>query len=281
MKRVNNPCKQKAREKRHSAAFLRKFMAVLALCVLTLFAMTGCEKTSSQIEEEAMAGIRDQNLETVRTMAQDQIAPLFVQYSYEQFELVKAQGGVVFGPLFDNDIGSRWKAFEEAHGKAKSADVDEVMRHSYEYTARIILTGEDDAQMALTITFDQGGTPYKSTLQAYSDDSKETLGSTMATAGGNTVTGLLVVFSVLILLSLIIYCFKFINREPTPPTKAAPAPKPAPAPAAPAPATANVNPEEDPALIAVIAAAIAAAEDKPVEGFVVRRVKRLSSNKWR
>ena len=126
MKRVNNPCKQKAREKRRSAAFLRKFMAVLALCMLTILAMTGCEKTSSQIEEEAMAGIRDQNLETVRTMAQDQIAPLFVQYSYEQFEMVKEQGGVVFGPLFDNDIGSRWKAFEDAHGKAVSADVDEV-----------------------------------------------------------------------------------------------------------------------------------------------------------
>ena len=227
-----------------------------------------------------MAAIRDQNLETVRALAGDQIAPLFVQYSYEQFAMVKEQGGIVFGSLFDNDIGSRWKAFEEAHGKAVSADVDEVMRHSYEYTARIILTGEDKGQMALTITFDQSGTPYKSTLQAYSDDSKETLGSKMATAGGNTVTGLLVVFSVLILLSLIIFCFKFISREPAPPTKAAAAPAKAPAPA-PAAALANVTPEEDPALIAVIAAAIAAAEDKPVEGFVVRRVKRLSTNKWR
>ena len=261
---------------------LKKFMAVFLLAILTLLTVTGCEKTASQVEEEAMVSIRDQNLETVRSLANDQIAPLFVQYSYEQFATVKEQGGVVFGPLFDNDIGSRWKAFEDAHGTAKDAHVDEVMRQAYEYTARIILTGTDDVQMALTITFDQSGTPYKSTLQAYSDDSKETLGSKMATAGGNTVTGLLVVFSVLILLSLIIYCFKFINRESAPPTKAAPAPAKAPAPApAPAAASANVNPEEDPALIAVIAAAIAAAEDKPVEGFVVRRVKRLSTNKWR
>jgi hypothetical protein len=37
----------------------------------------------------------------------------------------------------------------------------------------------------------------------------------------------------------------------------------------------------DPALIAVIAAAIAAAEDKPVEGFVVRSIKRVKTNKWR
>ena len=240
---------------------IKKLAAVLFLAVFTLLAVTGCEKTASQVEEEAMAAIRDQNLETVRALAGDQIAPLLVQYSYEQFAMVKEQGGIVFGTLFDNDLGSRWKAFEEAHGQAKDAVVDEVMRHSYEYTARIILTGEDNAQMALTITFDQNGTPYKSTLQAYSDDSKETLGSKMATAGGNTVTGLLVVFGVLILLSLIIFCFKFISREPAPPTKAAP--------------------EEDPALIAVIAAAIAAAEDKPVEGFVVRRVKRLSTNKWR
>jgi hypothetical protein len=41
------------------------------------------------------------------------------------------------------------------------------------------------------------------------------------------------------------------------------------------------NPEMDPALVAVIAAAIAAAEEKPVEGFVVRSIRRVKTNKWR
>ena len=34
-------------------------------------------------------------------------------------------------------------------------------------------------------------------------------------------------------------------------------------------------------LVAVIAAAIAAAEDKPPEGYVVRSIRRLQNNKWR
>ena len=143
-------------------------------------------------------------------------------------------------------------------------------------------------QMALTITYDQNARPYKTTIAEYEDDSQQTFGQKMAVAGGNTIIGLLVVFAVLILLSLIIYCFKFVNQAQLPPTKkAAPAPAKAAAPApvksaAPAAApAAPATPENDPALIAVIAAAIAAAEDKPVEGFVVRSVRRIKTNKRR
>jgi Na+-transporting methylmalonyl-CoA/oxaloacetate decarboxylase gamma subunit len=108
-------------------------------------------------------------------------------------------------------------------------------------------------------------------------------------AGANTIIGIATVFAVLILLSLIIYCFKFVNMAVAPPSKkdtAPAAPKtqaPAKTPAAksaPVKAPAQ-DPMSDPALIAVIAAAIAAAEDKPVEGFVVRSIKRVKTNKWR
>ena len=125
-------------------------------------------------------------------------------------------------------------------------------------------------------------------IQDYSDDSKLTFGERMAVAGGNTIIGLLTVFTVLILLSLIIYCFKFVNAAVTPPApkkeasvsvpdKAA---KSGPAKAVPA-AKKEEDPMLDPALVAVIAAAIAAAEEKPVEGFVVRSIKRVKTNKWR
>ena len=106
-------------------------------------------------------------------------------------------------------------------------------------------------------------------------------------AGANTIIGIATVFAVLILLSLIIYCFKFVNMAAAPPAKKekAPAAPKTSAPAktakaAPAKAPAQ-DPMSDPALIAVIAAAIAAAEDKPVEGFVVRSIKRVKTNKWR
>ena len=144
-----------------------------------------------------------------------------------------------------------------------------------------IMTGEDGAQMAMTITYDESATPIKTTIADYSDDSTQTMGQRLAVAGGNTIIGLATVFAILILLSLIIYSFKFVNKMATPPSKKTeevPAPvqtvsKPAP--------VASENPEMDPALVAVIAAAIAAAEEKPVEGFVVRSIRRVKTNKWR
>ena len=171
----------------------------------------------------------------------------------------------------------------DAHGQCTQAFVDLTMRNHDEYTSRIIMTGEDGAQMAMTITYDETSTPVKTTIADYSDDSNQAMSQRLAVAGANTIIGIATVFAVLILLSLIIYCFKFVNAAapPAKKEKAAAAPKAqAKAPAAKAAAPAK-DPMSDPALIAVIAAAIAAAEDKPVEGFVVRSIKRVKTNKWR
>ncbi|MCR5295172.1 MAG: OadG family protein [Lachnospiraceae bacterium] len=263
----------------------RLAFAVIAL-VMSAFVFTGCEKTSSQIETEAVAAIREANIESVRQFTEANFAALLVQAKYEDFATFKQMNQVLISFTFDNDFGARWKYFTERHGACVNAVVDETMRKGYEYTSRIIMTGEDNRQMALTISYDQGGQPYKTTIAEYEDDSQQTFGQKMAAAGGNTIIGILVVFSVLILLSLIIYCFKFVNQASLPPskkTKEAPAPvKAAPAPAPVKAETADeAAAEDDPALIAVIAAAIAAAEDRPAEGFVVRSVRRLKTNKWR
>ena len=67
---------------------------------------------------------------------------------------------------------------------------------------------------------------------------------------------------------------------------AAPAPSPAPAPAAaPAPVAAKpaapVQPAADTQLVAVITAAVAAAMGTSEDGFIVRSIKRRSTNKWK
>lgn len=270
---------------------MMKKMKRLTVCIIALvmsaLIFTGCEKTSSQIETEAVAAIREANIESIREYTELQFCSMLTQAAYEDFANYREMQQVLISYTFDNDLDARWKYFNELHGKCVEAVVDETMREGYEYTSRIIMTGEDMKQMALTITYDQNARPYKTTIAEYEDDSQQTFGQKMAVAGGNTIIGLLVVFAVLILLSLIIYCFKFVNKAAVPPTKkAAPAPAKAaaPAPAAAAPvkaAPAASTPENDPALIAVIAAAIAVAEDKPVDGFVVRSVRRLKTNKWR
>lgn len=99
-----------------------------------------------------------------------------------------------------------------------------------------------------------------------------TIGETMAKAGMNTAMGMGTVFVMLIFISLIIYCFKFINAAQNK-TKDAQV-VPAAAPAAPVP-VAEPQPEtDDLELVAVIAAAIAAATGSSTDDFVVRSIKR-------
>ena len=270
--------------------FRKLTIALLAICVFAI-SVTACgpQKTATQVEAEAVEAIREQNIASIQDYTEREFAAILTQVSYENYASYKEQGQVLISRTFDNDFGARWKAFVDAHGQCTQAVVDLTMRHHDEYTSRIIITGEDGAQMALTITYDETSTPVKTTIADYSDDTNLTLGQKFASAGTNTIIGIATVFAVLILLSLIIYCFKFVNIAAAPPVRkeGAPAAPKAQVPAkAPAAKAAPVNapaqdPMSDPALIAVIAAAIAAAEDKPVEGFVVRSIKRVKTNKWR
>ena len=109
---------------------------------------------------------------------------------------------------------------------------------------------------------------------------EKTMGQKMEEAVLNTLMGVCVVFAMLLFLSFLISQFKHINKlEEGFKKKNAPA-APAPAPVvAPAP----VEEEEvvdDGELIAVIAAAIAAAEGTSTDGFVVRSIKKSNRNKW-
>ena len=98
-----------------------------------------------------------------------------------------------------------------------------------------------------------------------------TVGETMAKAAMNTAMGMGTVFVMLIVISLIISCFKFINKA----QMKAESKKPAAAPAAPVvEAPAAVPQTDDLELVAVIAAAIAAATGSSTDDFVVRSIKR-------
>ena len=109
---------------------------------------------------------------------------------------------------------------------------------------------------------------------------EKTMGQKMEEAVLNTLMGVCVVFVMLFFLSFLISQFKHISKleEGFKKKNAPAAPDPAPV-AAPAP----VEEEEvadDGELIAVIAAAIAAAEGTSTDGFVVRSIKKSNRNKW-
>ncbi len=97
------------------------------------------------------------------------------------------------------------------------------------------------------------------------------LSTTMKNAGLNTLMGLGTVFVILILLIFVISLFKFIpGSAGTKKEKKEEAP--APVPAVPVQETVQDADEE---LVAVIAAAIAAAEGTTTDGFVVRSIRKI------
>jgi sodium pump decarboxylase gamma subunit len=100
-------------------------------------------------------------------------------------------------------------------------------------------------------------------------DKVYTLGETMTKAAMNTAMGMGTVFVMLIIISLIISCFTFINKA----QKKSESKQAAPAPAAAAPVAVAAQ-TDDLELVAVIAAAIAAATGSSTDDFVVRSIKR-------
>ena len=105
-------------------------------------------------------------------------------------------------------------------------------------------------------------------------DVQYSMAETLRRAVMNTIMGIAIVFIVLIFLSFLIYLFRFIPNPEA--KKKAQAAAPAPAPVA---APVEVAEADDTELIAVIAAAIAAAEGTTTDGFVVRSIRKINRKK--
>lgn len=116
-------------------------------------------------------------------------------------------------------------------------------------------------------------------------DVQYTLGEKMGKAALNTVIGISVVFVVLILISLLIGCFKYINMAETA-IKNRKAAKSADSEAAVDNAIAQIVQKEEGELVdnlelvAVISAAVAAYTGTSTDGFVVRSIKKSNKKRW-
>lgn len=156
---------------------------------------------------------------------------------------------------------------KEYEGGTTDKDGNVTYTAVYEFT---------DHNMRLALEFDKDDVVTTVTM-----DPIYSKGEIAKKAALNTLIGMGSVFAVLILLAFIISLFKYVSvfenrgkaKKDVAEKAAAPAPAPV-APAAPAPA-------DDLQLIAVITAAIAAAEGTSTDGFVVRSIKRRSNNKWK
>ena len=182
------------------------------------------------------------------------------------------------GDDFTTSAMQSWQSSKDELGlkKDKNGETSVTLKDD-QYTVTVPVKFEK-ADANFVYVFDSTGTPV-----SLSVDVQYGMGKTLQRAGLNTLMGIGTVFVMLILLSLLISLFRFI---PNPEAKKAAEAKAAKevkeaeaAAAAPAVQAAEENLADDGELVAVIAAAIAAAEGTTTDGFVVRSIRKAKRNR--
>ena len=179
---------------------------------------------------------------------------------------------------FTKNAAEAWKSAKDELGKKKDNNGETIVTlKDGLYTVTVPVKFEK-ADANFVYSFDSTMTP--STLSV---DVQYSMAQTLQRAGLTTLMGIGTVFVMLVLLSLLISLFRFIpnpEAKKAAEAKAAKAAKEAEAAAvAPAVQTAEENLADDGELVAVIAAAIAAAEGTTTDGFVVRSIRKAKRSR--
>ena len=182
------------------------------------------------------------------------------------------------GDDFTTSAMQSWQSSKDELGSKKDKNGEtSVTLKDDQYTVTVPVKFEK-ADANFVYVFDSTGTP-----ASLSVDVQYGMGKTLQRAGLNTLMGIGTVFVMLILLSLLISLFRFIpnpEAKKAAEAKAAKEVKEAEAAAtAPAVQAAEENLADDGELVAVIAAAIAAAEGTTTDGFVVRSIRKAKRNR--
>ena len=223
----------------------------------------------SQSDREALENFADQSIQTIVGMSEAEMEEYIHPSSILSIPSTSAVSSV-----------QSWMEVKEELGDFVSVEDHEI-------------TVEDDTITVVSDCNFANGTGSVTTTISRDDLSMEgmvfstgeqTLGEKMKEAALNTLMGVGVVFVMLLFLCLVFAQIKHVNKlaalfEKKEPFAEHVASVDAPAAAVAAPVTTGVSaaaadPMKDGALVAVIAAAIAAAEGTSVDGFVVRSIKK-------
>lgn len=227
-------------------------IAVLCLCMLGLAACSKTDPTTVDYNGYSYDDLKTNCQGTVQTLASmtDEDKQYYLENSTE---------------IIANLI-TRWEDAVEEYGSFVDFGDFEITKSGKTLTAAQTLHMED-RDVILTYVY----TYYSMELEDITIDGVYSVGEKMSTALMNTLMGMLVVFCVLILISLIIYCF---NIFPYLEKKKAAKSEPAKSDVVTQIEVREEQQTDDGELIAVIAAAIAAAEGTSTDGFVVRSIRR-------
>lgn len=272
---------------------MKKIISLLTLliCVMSL---AGCAEREKLPKEEMYQTKSDQYVKMLTSMSEEelneQIAGL--EDNFEDFEQEVALYPYISGAgqKFDFTADAYLALFKSYAGNLEEFGAYVGVK---EYEGGVEKDGEvtydvvyefEQHDMRLSLVYDSHDIVTTVTV-----DPIYSTGEILEKAGMNTLLGMGVVFAVLILISLIISCFNFIPAIERKFSKKKAAEKKAAVPAAPvtsapvlAAAPAETAATDDLELVAVITAAVAASMGTAsADGFVVRSIKRKSSQKWK
>ncbi len=249
----------------------KKLGSLAAAGVLAL-SLAGCGSEKESINEKVQQSLYESSVSTVETLV-----------SYDNASMKQAMEENPNMDDFTKSAFTSWIDSSEELGAYLGMEGDQtaedtVKLDSHKYV--VTLEAEFENRSAVVeMVYDSKLTP-----ESVGFSPNYTMGEKMSSAAVNTVIGIATVFFILLFLSFVISLMKYIPKlEAALAKKNAPAPAPASnaAPAAPAPAAAEEELVDDGELVAVIAAAIAAAEGTSADGFVVRSIRKSNKRTWR
>ncbi|MBS6645580.1 MAG: OadG family protein [Clostridiaceae bacterium] len=245
---------------------------MLALCMVTCLFLSACstaETDESNAVDPALATTLDQ-------ISRDTLSQ-FATMTDEQYAMTLSQAEKSGYTAMASGLTS-WNSIKDDLGAFVSVDSTEIRKTDDGYAIDVNATFEK-REVVVGIGINEEVSEYTS----MSFSPVYTTGENMVKAGMNTLMGMGTVFIVLIFISLLIGCFKFINAfeqkmKQNAQKESAAVPAPIPVQADP------VEEEElvdDLELVAVITAAIAASANTSADGLVVRSIRRAPSAKWK
>ena len=260
---------------------MKKLRLVLCL-VVSLFCMTACGTSEPEVLspelQQAAVGISEYmvqgifaNMTSADAAKHAEVGAEKVAVSYEtSYNLYVDGNGMI-------EAATSWVSAKEELGDLVSIDGSEIVSYDgKEIVTDVKITG---TKRTAVIEFILKDNPYL-TMESAATNVDYTFGEKMEKAALNTLLGMGTVFVVLILISLIISCFGIFPKLQA----ASEAKKKKKAAAAVDNTVAQIIEKEelsdDLELVAVITAAIAAGTGSSTDGFVVRSIKRVKTNKW-
>lgn len=253
---------------------MKKKISIVGLVLLLIFSFSGCGRKAADrpvYDKEAMTANVERIVETFQEMSEEDFA-VFEDMPDVQLTLTMVTAGL---PVEGEDFLSMIEAWKA--GVNECGEIKEIKDYKFEELksgASVTLDTEfENRDGEIVVNFDE-----KMNMESMTVNAHYSIGEILKKAGLNTILGMGTVFVVLIFISFIIYLFRYIpvleekfsrKSKTAAPVKTS------------APVVEEVEEaEDDEELVAVIAAAIAAAEGTSTDGFVVRSIKRRKTNRW-